>query len=296
MASAKDLIRYSVTRLSTIRLHRAFGSAPTPIAEKLFQAVLEAMEADFTAPERAWITRIERLRAELEASVEQITFTDYGVDRAGICTEAPVDSRGRYATGLISAISRRRSARRFRHMILFKLIRHLAPQRCVELGTCFGLSANYQAAALKLNGGGNIITVDGAEPFVKIATANLRSLELDHVRIFLGLFRHALPVILEEDRRIDFAFLDGDHEEEATIEYFRWILQSSAPVLVVVIDDIRWSQGMRRAWQRIRVEARIAVTIDLYGFGICAIYDHDHRPIRLFLPVFIHSRPSALFP
>ena len=41
--------------------------------------------------------------------------------------------------------------------ILFRLIRNLEPSSCVELGSCVGISASYQAGALSLNKKGQII-------------------------------------------------------------------------------------------------------------------------------------------
>jgi hypothetical protein len=38
---------------------------------------------------------------------------------------------------------------------------------------------------------------------------------------------------------------------------------------IFVFDDIYWSPGMYSAWQKIKSDPRIRLTIDVYQFGIC---------------------------
>jgi predicted O-methyltransferase YrrM len=45
---------------------------------------------------------------------------------------------------------------------LFKLVRTLQPATIVELGTCIGISAAYQAAAQQINHRGRIVTLEGS--------------------------------------------------------------------------------------------------------------------------------------
>jgi hypothetical protein len=43
----------------------------------------------------------------------------------------------------------------------------------------------------------------------------------------------------------------------------------SAEQAVFIFDDIHWSPGMQAAWDIIRSDSRVQVSIDLYGMGIC---------------------------
>ena len=67
---------------------------------------------------------------------------------------------------------------------------------------------------------------------------------------------------------VDFAFLDGNHRYEATAAYFRQLLPFTHEHSVLVFDDIHWSSEMRSAWEVIRQDPAVTISIDLYQFGI----------------------------
>ena len=123
-----------------------------PAAREVSQAVLAVLADDFAPEERAAFVRVEALRTSLSDSQEQITLVDYG---AGTETEtrSPEEmSHGRTATTTIGAICRTNSKPPPWARLLFALIRKLEPRQCLELGTSLGLSAAYEASALRLNG------------------------------------------------------------------------------------------------------------------------------------------------
>jgi hypothetical protein len=63
-------------------------------------------------------------------------------------------------------------------------------------------------------------------------------------------------------------FIDGNHSYEATMRYF----ELSKPFLnnesMVVFDDIYWSKGMTRAWEQIKADPQVKVSIDLFFVGL----------------------------
>ena len=77
----------------------------------------------------------------------------------------------------------------FWSFLLFKLIREFKPSTCLELGTALGISACYQAAALKLNQAGNLTTLEGADSLALIAKQHFQALGLDNVRVVIGRFQ-----------------------------------------------------------------------------------------------------------
>ena len=54
---------------------------------------------------------------------------------------------------------------------------------------------------------------------------------------------------------------------QPTLDYFDRIWKSSAEGAVFVFDDIRWSIGMERAWNRLKVDPRLAIVVDLSAGG-----------------------------
>ncbi|WP_141071074.1 class I SAM-dependent methyltransferase, partial [Campylobacter fetus] len=52
--------------------------------------------------------------------------------------------------------------------------------------------------------------------------------------------------------KIDFAFIDGHHDKNATIRYFEQILPFMNQGSVVAFDDINYNQNMTNAWNMIK--------------------------------------------
>jgi predicted O-methyltransferase YrrM len=154
--------------------------------------------------------------------------------------------------------------------LLFHLVRQFQPGTCIELGTCLGISAAYEGAALALNGRGRLVTMEGCKAFAAIAAETVAGLGLSpQVSIVAGPFHHTLGRTLGELGRVDYAFIDGHHDEEATVRYFEQLLPSLGERAVLVFDDIQWSPGMRRAWATVCRHPRVAVAVDLRTVGVC---------------------------
>lgn len=152
---------------------------------------------------------------------------------------------------------------------LFNAVSATKPDNCLELGACLGISAAYQAAALREIGAGRVVTLEGSPDLAAVARRNLAELELSNVEIRIGSFAETLQPTLDDLPLIDFAFIDGHHDEKATVKYFEMILPHTANGALLIFDDIRWSGGMRRAWRRIQAHPSTQSTLDLRRWGIC---------------------------
>src|SRR5207244_11323243 len=111
-----------------------------------------------------------------------------------------------------------------------------------------GISASYEAAALELNGVGRLLTLDGSAEWAAVAEEGLSSLGLGRVEFSVGPIGGTLPDALERSAPIDYAFVDAEHTEEATVGYFESIVPHMSPQAMMVFDDIPWSRELRRAW------------------------------------------------
>ncbi len=152
-----------------------------------------------------------------------------------------------------------------------RLLRELAPQSCLELGTGLGISAAYQGAALRLNGTGRLITLDGSPQWAAIAEDGLESLGLEHVAVAVGPIADTLADVLRDAAPLDYALVDAEHTEEATVGYFESIVAHMSPQAVMVFDDISWSRELRRAWRRIAHDERVSAAFALGRMGVAVI-------------------------
>jgi predicted O-methyltransferase YrrM len=90
-----------------------------------------------------------------------------------------------------------------------------------------------------------------------LARENFQALGLENVTVVSGKFQDTLYRALNEHHPIDFAFIDGHHDEKATITYFKQIQLHLRKESVVIFDDISWSKGMRNAWKKIRENDKV---------------------------------------
>jgi precorrin-6B methylase 2 len=236
------------------------------------RAIDAVLKNDVSDEEKIWIDKIEALRNTLNCSSEEISITDYGAGSPDINLTAEQMCQGRVRTRTVGELCRSASKSYRWALMLFKLVREFRPLVCLELGTCLGISTAYQAAALELNQGGRITTLEGAPSVVSLAMHNFRNLGLEsRVTVIPGRFQDTLQNILNEQKEINFAFIDGHHDEDATLGYFEQISSFLSDEAVVVFDDISWSKGMERAWNAIAQAEHTKVSLDLFSLGICIL-------------------------
>ncbi len=243
----------------------------TAHAACLAEALRRTVRPEHSPQETMWIDRIESLRRELRASSEPVTITDYGAGTPGLRLTEEQMRQGRIVHRTVGAVCRDASKHPFWAQLLFRLIRECRPAICVELGTALGISGAYQAAALTLNGSGRLVTLEGAEALAGIARANFARLGLETVTVIPGRFEDTLPDVLAAHAPIDYAFIDGHHDEHATVAYFLQILPQCSQHAVIVLDDIAWTAGMKRAWRTIVGNDRVRTSADLGDVGVCLL-------------------------
>ena len=77
-------------------------------------------------------------------------------------------------------------------------------------------------------------------------------MNLDNIKVVPGNIDQRLPEFLEGIDSIDFVIIDANHTERALLMYVDLLKTKLSPHGVMVIDDIRWSAEMYRAWKRLK--------------------------------------------
>jgi predicted O-methyltransferase YrrM len=239
-----------------------------PLVAALAGAFERTLSGTLDEGERRAVEKIEARRAALLERTDSVEEIDYG---AGDPTSAPRPA-GAVSAGTIRVGDACRRYSRFgsSSLLLFQVVRSCKLERGLELGACMGISAAYQAGAMQCNGGGQFLTLEGAPSFAAIASETLTGLGLsDIAAVEIGPFQTTLAPALQRLQPIDYMFIDGHHDEEATQSYFRQALPFLAKRAVLVFDDIHWSAGMTRAWQAIQRDPAVTVAVTLNGMGVC---------------------------
>lgn len=198
---------------------------------------------------------IAYLRKKLLTSKEIIKVTDYGAGSQVFKKEQRA----------ISKIVKHASIPPKFGRLLFRLVHHFSPCNILELGTSLGMSTLYQAKAMP---SANIISLEGCPNTAQIARSNFSVLQAHNIDVVVGQFKDTLSTVLKKFETLDFIFIDGHHQQEATLSYFEQCLPFIHNNSIIIFDDIHWSSGMEKAWQAIKKHPNISVTIDVFKFGI----------------------------
>ncbi len=149
--------------------------------------------------------------------------------------------------------------------LLFRMVNHFKPQTIVELGTSMGLATLYLAGTNPQN---EVYTIEGSPEIAAQAHLHFEKLELKNIHQIVGNFDDILKETLQEIGNVDLYFIDGNHRKQATIDYFEIAKPHLNENSIVIFDDIHWSQGMDQAWQHIKQDSFVTLSIDLFFVGI----------------------------
>ena len=149
--------------------------------------------------------------------------------------------------------------------LLFKLVNRFKPKTIIELGTSLGLTTMHLAYPQK---NAKVHTIEGCENIATIAQQHFSDYHFENIDSITGNFDSCLPNLLSTISTVDFMFFDGNHQKEATINYFLLCLEKANEDSVFVFDDIYWSKGMTEAWKYIKSHPKVTQTIDIYQLGI----------------------------
>lgn len=225
----------------------------------------------FEEQELAVFGLVDKKRLQLLNSNESIVVQDFGAgDPNSSRTQAQIVD-GVSELEAISSICKNASTPENLGKLLFKLIVEFNPQCCLELGTSLGISASYQVLALKSNGHGRFVTIEGSQSIAKIAEQTLEELGYSNFAVHVGKFKDVLPDILPSISTVDFVFIDGHHDKVATKEYFETVFPFLSDKSIVIFDDIDWSKGMGEFWNDMNRDSRVKFSFDLFRWGVCFI-------------------------
>ena len=149
--------------------------------------------------------------------------------------------------------------------MLYRMVHHYNYSNIIELGTSLGVTTAYLS---KANPNAKISTIEGSEAVADIAQHNFKTHNCNNIQLLRGNFDTVLPKALQQFQSVDFAFIDGNHQYQPTINYFHQLLNKSNNDTILIFDDIHWSSGMEQAWEEIKMNNDVRCTIDLFFMGL----------------------------
>lgn len=198
---------------------------------------------------------IEEARRRLLRCSDQVPISDLGApSRVSKQTARRVRSLARH--GLSSPKFGR---------LLYRLATYNSSDHIVELGTSLGITTLYLATARP---SASVYTLEGASAVADRAEDIFRKQGQANIQLIRGNIDQTLPTLLRQLPRVDFAYLDANHRYEPTVAYFEQLVAKTNERSIVAIDDIYWSDEMRRAWRHIQRHPAVTLTLDLFDAGL----------------------------
>lgn len=209
---------------------------------------------------------VEALRHSLREDHRILEIQDFGAANVQDNPDGVLRQRK------VAELVKRSAKPKFWAQFLYRLCRYYQPQVILELGTSLGISGAYQLLGALQSGQNRqvqLITLEGSEAIAREAQANLSKLGIaGHAQVIPGSFEKTLDKVLADLVRVDFVFIDGNHRKVPTLMYLDAILKKVHDDSIIVFDDIHWSEEMTEAWEEIKRNPRVTVSIDFYTLGL----------------------------
>ncbi|MEO6316960.1 MAG: class I SAM-dependent methyltransferase [Chitinophagaceae bacterium] len=199
--------------------------------------------------------KIEGCRSKLLSDRRLLDIDDFGAGNAS----------GARKHRTVQEIAKNAAKSKKFGQLLFRIAHYYQPACIVELGTSLGLSAAYLALG---HPAAKLITCEGAASVAAVASENFASLNIANIKIINGNFDDTLPPLLQDLENIDLAFIDGNHRRIPTLSYFKKLQSKTGRPGMLIFDDIHWSKEMEAAWQEIKNDPDVMLTIDLFFVGL----------------------------
>lgn len=216
--------------------------------------------------------KIEEIRRRLLGNKSSIEVKDFGAGSSKIKTEKRV----------VKAIAASSLKKKKYSSLLARITNYYKSQTIIELGTSLGITTSYLATA---NPAATVYTLEGSKNIAFIAQNNFDKLGLKNINLIEGDFDATLPELLAKMKKIDFAFVDGNHRKEPTLQYFDLLVEKINKQSVFIFDDIHWSKEMETTWKEIQEHPFVTLTIDLFFVGL-VFFNNDFKVKQHFVVRF----------
>jgi predicted O-methyltransferase YrrM len=173
--------------------------------------------------------------------------------------------------------------------LLFRIVKYFQSESILEIGTSLGLATSAMALG---NKDAKIISLEGCKETLNQCQVQFQSLStrvqsrdnFKNIEFINTEFSKYLKSKNQISNIFNLIYIDGNHSQTATLEYFELLLPTITNDSVWIFDDIHWSQEMENAWENIKIHPKVKVTIDTFQWGIVffrAEQEKEHFVIRV---------------
>jgi predicted O-methyltransferase YrrM len=163
---------------------------------------------------------------------------------------------------LVSSIFKNSSSKGKYADLLYRISNFYKPNHILELGTSLGIGTIHLQAGYEKS---SITTIEACEETLKIAEENFEKFNFK-VTSKLNKFDEYISSLKEE--KFDLIYIDGHHDGIALKRYIEKLLPHIHNETLLLLDDIRWSNSMLKAWEELKKSELFHVSFDLFRIGI----------------------------
>ena len=149
--------------------------------------------------------------------------------------------------------------------LLFRLTNHFQPSKIIELGTSLGFHTAYLAAA---GSEIDVITLEENKEIADIIKQNYKQLKLKNIEQKTGRIDTVLAEVLTGCPTLNFVLFNGNHCKQETLNHFHLCLEKANDASIFVFEGMNTSPEMKKAWNEIKNNALVTVTLDLFYLKI----------------------------
>jgi len=163
----------------------------------------------------------------------------------------------------ISEMAKHAGSSLCRAKLIYRLVQYFKSEHILELGTSLGIATQAMHFG---NPEAKITTIEGCPNLSEFTKSNFLKHQLNSINLIHDDFKNGLKGL--NSTSFDLVFFDGNHQKEATLEYFATLLPAIHNDSVFIFDDIYWSKNMTEAWKLIKAHPKVTVTIDTFFWGL----------------------------
>lgn len=149
--------------------------------------------------------------------------------------------------------------------LLYRLVADLKPGISIVLGDSFGITTAYLSKAAPE---ARLVSIMGNSESLSITEETLHKLNIHNVELLSANVEDLLPKLLDGIPELDFILIDGNHSRDSIMNYFKSCLPKMSEHSMMVFEDIYRSREMKSAWEEIKSNSEVSVTIDLFWIGL----------------------------
>ena len=179
----------------------------------------------------------------------------------------------------VSTITKNAKITLKKQKLLYRVISYFKPDTILELGTSIGLGTIAMSIA---NPSSKLITMEECPNTSKLAQHYFNEFGLKNIYLKNSTFEDFFKI--KSSIKYDIVFINENHNKEDIINYFNILSNKINNDSILIFDGIYWNIKMTEAWNQIKGNSKVTLSIDTYYWGFIFFrieQEKQHFTIRM---------------